>query len=111
MTAPFDTTIETITRSIAISTTIGADVAIQRLQAADAAMRASSTWLKPEAVTITWDVTSATIDGLAFGFPITGEINATDAAVTITLHVPWTAKALLASFGPRVEARLEQLLA
>ncbi|HEU0163912.1 MAG TPA: hypothetical protein VFQ54_02640 [Thermomicrobiales bacterium] len=111
MTASFDTTIETITRSLTIPTTIGATAAIQRLRAADEAMRASSSWLKPEAVTVTWESTSAAIAGTAFGFPVTGEVDATDAAVTITLHIPWTAKALLASFGPRLEAQLGQLLA
>lgn len=106
----FSTEIATITESIAIPHALGAETAIQRLRVAEEAMRASDTWLKPEAIAFTWSATSATFAGTAFGFPVTGAVEATDAEVRIALDVPWTAKALLATFRPRVHAALTHLL-
>jgi len=104
------TTIETITHTIATPHQLRPAEAIVRLQAAETALREAQTWLKPEAVTFTWSETSGTVSGVAFGFPVAGDITATDDLVTIALRIPWTAKALAATFTPRVESELTKLL-
>lgn len=99
-----------VTETLTIPTAIPAPEAIARLRAAEAAVRANPHWLVPTGLVIDWTETGGTLSGIAFGFAVNGNIAAADDAVTVTLTVPWTAKALLANFGPRLEASLQAVL-
>ncbi|MGB3330013.1 MAG: hypothetical protein WBA46_13720 [Thermomicrobiales bacterium] len=100
-----------VTRSVTIPTDLPAPDAIARLRAAEAAARANPHWLVPTSLAVDWTATAGIISGIAFGFAVDGTIVATDDDVTVSLTAPWTAKALLANFGPRLEATLSAVLA
>ncbi|MGC4108294.1 MAG: hypothetical protein QM753_18390 [Thermomicrobiales bacterium] len=100
-----------VSETITIPTAIPATDAIARLRAAEAAARANPHWLVPTSLMVDWTETTGTISGVAFGFAVDGAIAATDDAVTVMLTTPWTAKALLATFGPRLEGTLSTILA
>ncbi|MGC4192663.1 MAG: hypothetical protein QM589_16090 [Thermomicrobiales bacterium] len=100
-----------VTRTLTIPTAIPAPEAIARLRATDAAVRTNPHWLVPTTLTVDWTETGGTISGIAYGFTVNGTVVAADDAVTVTLTVPWTAKALLATFGPRLEGTLQSVLA
>ncbi|MGN6032099.1 MAG: hypothetical protein ACTHQE_10595 [Thermomicrobiales bacterium] len=100
-----------VTETITIPTDLPAPEAIARLRASEEAVRANPHWLVPTTLAVDWAETSGAISGVAFGFAVDGTIAATGDAVTVSLTVPWTAKALLANFGPRLEASLHSVLA
>ncbi|MGI8486629.1 MAG: hypothetical protein ACR2OU_20525 [Thermomicrobiales bacterium] len=101
---------EIITSTIVIPHDLDAQTALERLRDADADARANPHWLVPDALVITWAETVAAITGVAFGFHVTGEIEASDADVRICLHIPWTAKALVTNFAPTLESHLTNIL-
>lgn len=100
-----------ITRTVTISTALPASESIARLRAAEAAIRANPHWLVPTTLAVAWTETSGTISGVAFGFTVDGTVAANPDGVTVTLTAPWTAKALLANFAPRLEDSLRSILA
>jgi hypothetical protein len=100
-----------VTETITIPTALPVPEAIARLRAAEAAVRANPHWLVPTTLAVDWTETGGAISGVAFGFTVNGSIVATGDAVTVSLTVPWTAKALLANFGPRLESTLRTILA
>ncbi len=102
---------EPITSTIVVAHNLDAQTALERLRIADAVARANPHWLVPDGLTIDWASTPATITGVAFGFPVTGEIAASNTDVQISLHVPWTAKALVANFTPALLTHLTSILA
>ncbi len=101
---------EIITSTIITAHDLDAQDALERLRIADAAARANPSWLLPDGLAVEWTGTSGSISGKAFGFPVTGEIVASDTDVRITLHVPWTAKALVANFSPVLQSHLAHVL-
>lgn len=102
---------ETITSTIVVAHDLDAQTALQRLRIADAEARANADWLVPDALAITWGETFAAITGVAFGFHVIGEIEASDTDVQIRLHIPWTAKPLVANFTPTLVTHLSNILA
>lgn len=100
-----------ITRMLTVPTALAPTEAIARLRAADEAARANPHWLVPTDLLVTWQETGGTIAGIAFGFAVEGTIAAEDGAVTVTLTVPWTGKALLGAFLTRLEGTLQAILA
>jgi len=100
-----------VTETITIPTTLPAQEAIARLRAAEDAARANPHWLVPTSLSVDWTETGGTISGEAFGFDVDGAIAVAGGAVTITFTVPWTGKALLDNFGPRLEKAIRSALA
>lgn len=101
---------ETITSTIVVAHDLDAQTALERLRIADADARANPHWLVPDALAITWGETFATITGVAYGFHVTGEIEASNTDVQIRLHIPWIAKALVTNFSPALESHLTNVL-
>lgn len=104
-----------VTQTLTVPTALTPTEAIARLRAADAAMRANPHWLVPTDLVVDWQQTettaTGTISGIAFGFAVDGTIAAEDGAVTLAFTVPWTGKALLGAFLPRLEGSLHAILA
>lgn len=102
---------ETVTDIIVIPHALGRETALHRLQEAERAAQATDFWPKPEALDVTWSDHGGEMRGKALGFPVDGTVAVGDEDVSITIHVPWTAKALLANFRPALETQLTRLLA
>jgi hypothetical protein len=100
-----------VTHTIAVPTALDPAEAIARLRAAEDAARANPHWLVPTSLSVDWTETGGTISGEAFGFDVDGAIAVAGGAATITFTVPWTGKALLDNFGPRLEKAIRSALA